>query len=47
MTNGILVFRSIEAALAAGFQIFDQTSNGYLVRKSFEGRYHLALVEPA
>lgn len=46
MASGILVFRSIEAALAAGFQVFDRTSDGYLVRKTISGRYHLALVEP-
>jgi hypothetical protein len=43
--NAMLVFSSLAEALRAGFQIFDRTSTGYLVRIKTARGWALALVE--
>lgn len=45
MAYGMLVFRSLYEAARAGFQPYDRTSTGYLVRAMLNGRWQLALVE--
>jgi hypothetical protein len=42
----MLVFHSITEAVKAGFQVYDRTANGYLVRIKTERGWALALVEP-
>lgn len=42
---GIVVFKSLVAALAAGFQVYDRTPKGYLVRTRTDGGWAIALVE--
>jgi hypothetical protein len=41
---GIMVFKSLEEALRAGFQVYERTADGYLVRTRIEGNWALALV---
>jgi len=41
---GLLVFRSLADALRAGFQIYDRTSEGYLVRTRTASGWAMALV---
>jgi hypothetical protein len=41
----MLVFYSLAEALRAGFQIFDRTSTGYLMRTKTARGWALALVE--
>jgi hypothetical protein len=41
----MLVFHSIADALNAGFQIYDRTESGYLVRIKTNAGWALALVE--
>jgi hypothetical protein len=41
---GIVVFSSVSEALRAGFQIYDRTSSGYLVRTRTARGWALALV---
>jgi hypothetical protein len=41
---GIVVFSSVSEALRAGFQIYDRTSSGYLVRMRTARGWALALV---
>ena len=45
--HGITVFSSVSEALRAGFQIYDRTSNGYLVRTRTSRGWALALVQLA
>ena len=42
--NGILVFETLEAALRAGFELFDRNADGYLVRIRTSRGYAIALV---
>ena len=42
--SGIMTFRSLEEALRAGFQVYDRTADGYLVRTRIDGSWALALV---
>jgi hypothetical protein len=42
--NGIRVFASIGEALRAGFQVYDRTDNGYLVRTRTQRGWALAIV---
>jgi len=42
--SGIVVFESLEAAQRAGFELYDRTSAGYLVRARMTAGYALALV---
>jgi hypothetical protein len=41
---GIMTFTSIEAALKAGFSIYDRTSTEILVRIKTDGGWALAIV---
>jgi hypothetical protein len=42
--SGILVFRSVQEALRAGYQIYGKTEDGYLARTRTERGWALALV---
>jgi hypothetical protein len=44
--GGILVFKSVSEALRAGFQVYDRTSDGYLVRSKTTGGWAFAIVVP-
>jgi hypothetical protein len=41
---GLVVFRSLSEALKAGFQIYDRTADGYLVRTQTSTGWAMALV---
>ena len=41
---GLLVFKSLADALRAGFQVYDRTSEGYLVRTKTTNGWAMALV---
>lgn len=41
----MLVFRSVTDAINAGFQVYDRTQTGYLVRTRTERGWALAIVE--
>ena len=41
---GLMVFRSLADALRAGFQIYDRTQDGYLVRTRTESGLAMAIV---
>jgi len=41
----MLVFRSLADAIKAGFQVYDRTQTGYLVRTRTTGGWALAIVE--
>jgi hypothetical protein len=41
---GLTVFKSLADALRAGFQIYDRTSEGYLVRTQTAHGWAMALV---
>jgi len=41
---GLLVFRSLADALRAGFQIYDRTHDGYLVRTKTPTGWAMAVV---
>jgi hypothetical protein len=41
---GILTFASIQEALCAGFQVYDKSSEGYLVRTRTPAGWALAVV---
>jgi hypothetical protein len=41
---GIMVFTSVAAAIRAGFQIIDRTSDGYLARTRTSNGWAMALV---
>ncbi|MGP6159123.1 MAG: hypothetical protein ACLPYS_16715 [Vulcanimicrobiaceae bacterium] len=43
---GLMVFDSLAAALRAGFQIYDRTQDGYLVRTRTAQGWAMALVSP-
>jgi len=42
---GLLVFRSLAEAFRAGFQIYDRTPTGYLVRTRMISGWAFALVD--
>jgi hypothetical protein len=42
---GMIVFRSLDEAHRAGFEVYDRTPRGYLVQTRTEGGLALALVE--
>lgn len=44
MALGMVVFRSLNEALKAGFYIYDRTRDGFVVRHHANGRWQLALV---
>jgi hypothetical protein len=41
---GLLVFKSLADALRAGFQIYDRTQDGYLVRTRTSNGWAMAIV---
>jgi hypothetical protein len=45
MATGIQVFRSLGEAIRAGFEIYDRTAKGYVVRTRLNGYWQMALVE--
>ena len=45
MAAGITVFRSLGEAIRAGFEIYDRTATGYVVRARLNGCWQTALVE--
>lgn len=42
---GLLVFLSLAEAIRAGYQVYDRTSTGYVVRMRTPDGWALALVE--
>ena len=42
---GVRVYRALSDALKDGFQVYDRTTEGYLVRRRNGGLWELALVE--
>lgn len=43
--SGLLVFYSLEEAIKAGYQIYDRTTDGYLVRTRTDVGWALAIVK--
>ena len=43
--QGILVFQTLDEALAQGFEILDRTADGFLVRKRTPYGFALAIVK--
>ena len=41
---GVMVFKSLADALRAGYQVYDRTSDGYLVRTRTSAGWAIALV---
>jgi hypothetical protein len=41
-----MVFKSVSEALRAGFQVYDRTSDGYLVRTRTDHGWAFAVVVP-
>jgi hypothetical protein len=41
---GIVTFKSLMEAIRAGFQVYDRTSEGYLVRTRTQAGWALAVV---
>jgi hypothetical protein len=41
--QGILIFNTLAEAVASGFEVFDRTPEGYLVRKRTERGWAIAL----
>ena len=41
--QGIMIFKSMSEAVSSGFQFFDRTKEGYLVRKMTSGGWALAI----
>jgi len=44
--QGMIVFRSLADAVRHGYEIYDRTSDGYVMRKRTEYGFGLALVRP-
>ncbi|HEU5479494.1 MAG TPA: hypothetical protein VFU90_06650 [Candidatus Tumulicola sp.] len=44
--TGLTIFRSLNEALQRGYQVYDRTPEGYLVRIRTERGWALALVIP-
>ncbi len=42
---GLMVFKNLVEALRAGYQVYDRTPNGYLVRTRTSAGWAIALVE--
>ncbi|HXP93611.1 MAG TPA: hypothetical protein VN905_09090 [Candidatus Binatia bacterium] len=42
--HGLVVFKSLADALRAGYQIYDRTENGYLVRMKTAAGWAMAIV---
>lgn len=43
--GGIVVFKTLAEALRLGYQVYDRTASGYVVRIKIDGLWSLALVE--
>lgn len=43
--SGIVVFRSLREAIANGYQVYDKTETGYLVRTRTKAGWAIAKVE--
>ena len=43
--QGIMIFKSIGEAQSSGFQLFDRTKDGFLVRKQTPNGWALALAK--
>ena len=44
MAQGIMIFKTIEDAIKAGFHMYDKTSDGYIVRTKTDHGMAMALV---
>lgn len=44
MSQGVLVFKTLQEALRAGYQVYDRTKEGYLVRTRTSNGWAMALV---
>lgn len=44
MSAGLMVFKTLADALRAGYQVYDRTADGYLVRTRTSAGWALALV---
>jgi len=42
--SGVMVFNTLAEALRAGYQVYERTSDGYLVRTRTDAGWALALV---
>ena len=42
--QGVITFKSLSSALRAGYQVYDRTENGYLVRIKTQAGWALARV---
>ncbi len=42
--SGVMVFNSLAEALRAGYQVYERTNEGYLVRTRTDAGWALALV---
>ncbi len=42
--TGLLVFKTLSEAIRAGFEVYDRTEDGYLVRMRTEKGWALAIV---
>jgi hypothetical protein len=42
--QGLLIFHSLLEAVKAGYQVYDRTDSGYLVRMRTEAGWQLAIV---
>jgi hypothetical protein len=43
---GLLVFKSLADALRAGYQVYDRTTHGYLVKTRTASGWAIAIVDP-
>lgn len=43
--SGLQVFHSLEEAIKAGYQVYDRTSDGYLVRTRTAAGWAIAIVK--
>ena len=43
--QGILIFNTLAEAVASGFEVFDRTRDGYLVRKRTQRGWAIALAK--
>jgi hypothetical protein len=43
---GVVIFKTLADALRAGYQVYDRTSDGYLVRTKTSAGWAMAMVLP-
>jgi hypothetical protein len=43
---GVVIFKTLADALRAGYQVYDRTSDGYLVRTRTSAGWAMAMVLP-